>query len=145
MPAALHVLRTVLLIVSFLLSFLYGGQVGCVDLPEDRFHPQETLGGISEGSSPEKDSAHAFGREFCIASVQGYCFAGSENTNSVSVRVTQTMRRYPPRSRSTFRMVKDGKVIDNNRTHPFLAQSLVHSAGFYLVERYLFSICRLRL
>jgi len=42
-------------------------------------------------------------------------------------------------------MVKDGKVIDNNRTHPFLAQSLVHSVGFYLVERYLFSICRLRL
>jgi len=42
-------------------------------------------------------------------------------------------------------MVKGGKIIDNNHLHPFLAQSFVLLAGIHIPERFLFSICRLRL
>ena len=84
-------------------------------------------------------------RDICITSAQGYTFAGSHSTNSVSIRLTQSLRRLNQPVRSTFRMVKGGKIIDNNHLHPFLAQSFVHLAGIHTSERFLFSICRLRL
>ena len=84
-------------------------------------------------------------RELCITSAQGYTFAGNNSSNSVSVRITQSVRRTNQPVRSTFRMVKGGKIIDNNHLHPFLAQSFVLLAGIHIPERFLFSICCLRL
>ena len=43
------------------------------------------------------------------------------------------------------RIIKGGKVIDNNRTHPFLTPFFVPLSGMHVSDRYLFSICRLRL
>ena len=116
------------LIFSFLLTFLSGGRTEVV-------------------STRSTETAVDFtrNREICITAAQGYGFAGENSTNSISARITQSGKRTSPQVRSTFRMVKGGKVIDNNHLHPFLAQSFVHLAGFYISERYLFSICRLRL
>ena len=70
---------------------------------------------------------------------------GGGSSNSVSARNTNTGRRTSPQTRSTFRIIKGGKVIDNNRTHPFLTPVFVPLSGMHISERYLFSICRLRL
>ncbi|MBO6168749.1 MAG: hypothetical protein J6O51_02130 [Bacteroidales bacterium] len=112
-----------MLIFSVLLSFLSGGRT-------------EEVSAVS---------AVTHNRDICIIAAQGYTFAGSDSTNSVSVKTAQSGRRVNPQVRSTFRIVKCGKVINNNHLHPFLAQSVVHLAGIYISERYLFSICRLRL
>lgn len=106
---------------------------------------RETQYNVSECPSTERAVDFTRDRDICITSAQGYTFAGSDSTNSVSVRLTQSLRRLNEPVRSSFRMVKGGKVIDNNHIHPFLAQSFVHLAGFYTSERFLFSICRLRL
>ena len=106
---------------------------------------RETQYSVSECTSTERAVDFTRDRDICITSAQGYTFAGSDSTNSVSVRLTQSLRRLNEPVRSSFRMVKGGKVIDNNHIHPFLAQSFVHLAGFYTSERFLFSICRLRL
>ena len=124
-------MKLFVLIFSFLLTFLSEGRT--------------EVASVSKGPSTESIADYSQNREICITAAQGYTFAGNNSTNSISVRITQTGKRTSPQVRSTFRMVKGGKVIDNNRLHPFLAQSVVHLSGIYIAERYLFSICRLRL
>ena len=126
-------MKLLVLIFSFLLTFLSEGRTGTEVVI------------VSECSSTENAGDFTQNREICITAAQGYTFAGNNSTNSISVRITQSGKRTSPQVRSAFRMVKGGKVIDNNRLHPFLAQSVVHLAGIYISERYLFSICRLRL
>ena len=134
-------MKLVLFILSFLLSFLSGGRAEAVDMStqnDDRCI-------VAESPATEKVVDYSQNRETCITAVQGYSFAGGNNTNSVSFRITQSGKRTSPQVRSTFRIIKGGKIIDNNHLHPFLAQSIVHQAGMYISDRYLFSICSLRL
>ena len=134
-------MRPLALIIAFLLSFLTGGRTEISNASDQNRGPCS----VSESQSPQKAADYTLNRDLCITAAQGYSFAGGESTNSVLVRVSQSGRRTSPQVRSSFRMVKGGKVIDNNHLHPFLAQSIVHQAGMYISERYLFSICRLRL
>lgn len=133
-------MKLFVLIFSLLLSFLAGGQKEVVS----KSFPNDSQCNISEYPSAEA-ADFTQNREICITSAQGYTFAGNNSTNSVSVRLTQSVRRINQPVRSTFRIVKGGKVIDNNHLHPFLAQSFVHLAGIYVLDRFLLSICRLRL
>ncbi|MBR0301279.1 MAG: hypothetical protein IJQ93_13320 [Bacteroidales bacterium] len=113
-----------LLIMSLLLPFFSGGK-----------NNADAVISSDEGS-------------YCVAeasSGQGILFSGYGGLNSVSVRNTNTGRRTSPQTRSSFRIIKVGKVIDNNRTHPFLTPVFVPLSGMHITERYLFSICRLRL
>jgi len=122
--------RTLALILSIVLSFLSGGH-----------RAEVTVSPVPSENTVDYSPA----RDICITAAQGYTFAGNNCTNTVSGRTTPSPRRTNPQVRSTFRIVKSGKVIDNNHLHPFLARPVVHLAGIYLSERYLFSICRLRL
>ena len=129
------------LIISLLLSFLSRGKAAEADV-----RPQnDGRCSVAENPSTEKTADYTRNRELCLAAAQGYTFAGEGGASSVLVRVPQSGRRIQPQIRSTFRIVKGGRIIDNNHLHPFLAQSFVHLAGIYIAERYLFSICRLRL
>lgn len=136
-------MKHLVLIFSFLLTFLSEGRTGMEVVSTNSSSSSQC--NVSECSSTENAGDFTQNREICITAAQGYTFAGNNSTNSISVRITQTGKRTSPQVRSTFRIVKGGKVIDNNHLHPFLAQSFVHLAGIYIAERYLFSICRLRL
>ena len=138
---SLHCVKLFVLIFSFFLSILSGGRTEEVSTSFSR----DIQCNVSACPSTENTTDFTQNREICITAAQGYTFAGNNSTNTVSVRTTQSGKRTSPQVRSAFRMVKGGKVIDNNRMHPFLAQSVVHLAGIYIVRRYLFSICRLRL
>lgn len=81
----------------------------------------------------------------CVTAPLGQSFNGDGSPNSISLRTTNMGRRTYPQTRCSFRVIKDGKVIDNNRTHPFLTPLFVILSGTRISERYLFSICRLRL
>ena len=116
-------MKTLLLILSLLLSPYSDGKT--------------TSSGARDDSS--------LNREICISAAQGQTFAGDGVSNSVSIRTPDAGRRTSPQTRSTFRVIKGGKVIDNNRTHPFLTPAFVPLSGMHISERYLFSICRLRL
>lgn len=138
---SLHCMKLVVLILSFLLSFLSGGRTEVVNTSSQ----DNGRYSVSESQSTEKTADYTQNRELCITAAQGYTFEGGGNSNSVSIRVTQSGKRTSPQVRSTFRIIKGGKIIDNNHLHPFLAQSIVHQAGMYISDRYLFSICSLRL
>ena len=134
-------MKILTLILSLLLSLFSGDKAGRVN------DVQETLSqcSISERSSSEKTVDYSLNRDICITAAQGYSFTGSNSSNSVSVRTSNTGRRTSPQTKSTFRVVKSGKVIDNNNIHPFLTPSFITLSGTRTSERYLYSICRLRL
>ena len=136
-----RLVKQVVLILSFLLSLFSGGRTEEVSGGSS----QDVLYAVTEDQSHENTAGYAQNKELCITAAQGYSFSGDSNPNSVSIRVTQSGRRTQSQVRSTFRIIKGGKVIDNNHSHPFLAESIAHQAGMYVPQRYLFSLCRLRL
>ena len=134
-------MKLLTLILSLLLSLFAGGRANSVS----ELQPDGSQCSISERSSSEKTVDHSLNRDICITAAQGYSFTGNNSTNSVSVRTTNAGRRTSPQTKSTFRVVKSGKVIDNNNIHPFLTPSFITLSGTRTSERYLYSICRLRL
>ena len=70
-------------------------------------------------------------------------FSGGKPDNVSGVSSAES--RPSPQTKSTFRVVKSGKVIDNNNLHPFLTPSFIALSGTRTFERYLYSICRLRI
>jgi hypothetical protein len=134
--------KTLLLILSLVLSLFSGGkhQAEAVIAADEKSYCVP-----AEASSSDTKADCSLNRDLCITAAQGLAFAGDGGSNSVSVRTSSTGRRISPQTRSTFRIIKGGKVIDNNRTHPFLTPVFVPLSGMHISERYLFSICRLRL
>jgi len=134
-------MKSAVLFLSILLSLILGGRSSSSALSQGA----DSEYSLCQTPSSDNSSALSWNREVCISAVQGYSFSGDGGSNTVSFRVPGTGRRTSPQSRSLFRIVKGGKIIDNSHIHPFLAYSVPHLAGMYLPERYLFSICRLRL
>ena len=128
--------RWALVLLLALLSLLSGG----------RAEAGSVLSGRDAADAAERSLAKTLaGRDFCITAAGGYSFSGESSSPVVSVRNTNAGRRLPSQVRSSFRMIKAGKVVDNNRLHPFLTLSFVKRSGPETSERYLYSICRLRL
>lgn len=128
------------LILSFLLSLFSWGGHDAVD-PEQAAGREDSL----TASPVEQTTDFAQNRELCFFAAQGYSFSGGNGSPSVLVRVSPSGRRTTSQTKSPFRMVKAGKLIDNNHSYPFLTQSFACSSGLYISERYLFDLCRLRL
>lgn len=129
------------LILSFLLSLFCGGREGQSGERSGTENPCS----LSASPATETPSDYAPSRDLCVTAAQGWSFAGGDSSNSVSVRNTQTGRRITPQTKSTVRVVKGGKIVDNNHIHPFLSPDFVRLSGTHTSERYLFSICRLRI
>ena len=134
-------MKTLLLILSLLLSLFSGGR----NKADAVVSSDEGTYCVAEASPSDSKADYSLNRDLCLTAAQGQTFAGDGSSNSVSVRTTHSGRRTSPQTRSTFRLVKGGKIIDNNRTHPFLTPVFVPLSGLHISERYLFSICRLRL
>ena len=133
-------MKGLLLIWSVMLSLLGGGRTEVVC---EAVAPQ-TRHAVGEAPSSDRSMDHRLNRDLCIASAQSYSFNGGNSIQSVSVRTSQTGRRTSPETKSTSRIVKSGKVIDNNHLHPFLTLSFCVLSGPLTSERYLYSLCRLR-
>ena len=134
-------MKTLVFIFTFLLSLLSSGK----EVNADAVSSLESSFNVSAARASEKRTDKALNREMCIASAQGYTFAGTDSNNGVSIRTAPNGRRTSQQTRSSSRIVKCGKIIDNNRLHPFLAQPVLPLSGTHVSERYLFAICRLRL
>ena len=135
-------MKSLLLILSLLLSLFTGGKekadAAAVAASETTFR-------VAEATSSGTEAGYFPNRDLCITAAQGLCFAGNGGSNSVSARTSHSGRRISPQTRLSFRVIKSGKVIDYNRTHPFLTPVFVPLSGTHVPDRYLFSICRLRL
>ena len=133
-------MKALALILSLLLSFLFGGDKGGSAVQD----------GTSSELIVEKPYSDVQGenfsnREMCLTAASGYSFAGNDSTSTPSVRTTTARRRVNQNLRSSFRMVKAGKVVDNNSLFPSSAPSRIVLSGLFDSGRLFLSICRLRL
>lgn len=96
-------------VITFLSLFLSGRQgISAVIDKTDR----NSFLSASISDSITKDSPVTFGREMFFMSVGGNAFSGNTSGFSGSVRLTQTGRRVNPSTRTNFKLIKAGKVID---------------------------------
>lgn len=132
-------MRILLFILALLLSLSVGSRSGYVDA--DR---REAVAGVRNQTS---DAARnpAFNRDLCLAAAPSPTFSGGEHGAPVSVRSTNTTHRTNPSTKSTTRMLKAGKDLCVRHFKPFLQAALLAESGRCTAERYLFSLCRLRL
>jgi hypothetical protein len=101
--------RMAILVTAFLSLFL-GGRVGfSVAFSQT---DKDTSLSASISDSITDDSPAALGREMSFMSVGGNAFSGNTTGFSGSVRLTQSGRRINPSTKTTFRLVKAGKVVD---------------------------------
>ena len=133
-------MKGLLLIFSLILSLLGGGRTEAVC---EAVAPQ-TLCSVGKAPSSDRSIDHRLNRDLCITSAQSYSLTGGSSFQSVSVRNSHSGRRTSPETKSTSRIVKSGKIIDNNHLHPFLRLSFCVLSGPLTSERYLYSLCRLR-
>lgn len=130
-----------LALILNLLSLLLGSKESSCNA-ETEFQSQFS---VCENKSPDSCTDRAYNRESCISAIRGYSFAGSSPSGSFSVHGGSPEHRTTSHSRFNFRIFKCGKILDSNNSHPFLAHPAAQLSGARLPDRYLHSICRLRL
>ena len=100
---------------------------------------------VKDAPSSEKAADHTLHKDMCITAAQGWSFSGSESSNTVLLRTSQTGRRTTQSTKTTFRLVRTGKIIDTHNFSPFLSALFPKADGAQSFYRYLNSICCLRL
>ena len=135
-------MKHLVLVLSLLLSFLSSGKDACVrSIPVSAGLP-ETV--VCRTTPEQTTDGRMLNKELCLSPVQGGGITGA-CSHSSSVRNTNPGRRLPQSTRSASRVVKAGKIIENNHLHPFLTPFFRKLSGTDMPERYLYSICQLRL
>jgi hypothetical protein len=102
-------------------------------------------GHVSAAPSSDKVTGYTLHKEMCITAAQGCSFFGTENSNTISVRTSQTGRRAPQSTKTPSRLVRTGKIIDTHNFNPFLSALFPKADGAQSFFRYIYSICCLRL
>lgn len=126
------------ILIIFLSLFLSGRGISAAD-----YLPEETSAVITANKSGTINaySRATPGREMCLAAVGGNAFSGNATCQGSSIRPTQTGRRVNPTTKTTFRLIKAGKVLEIRGTthqgtplfqsHPdkFLFNQYLHLMG----------------
>lgn len=128
-----------LVILSFLLT-LFGG-VGTRNA-------ETTVSSLEQGvhrqaSQPAQNAA--LDRTYCLAAAPSSMLEGSGHGGQVSARPVNSVHRPHSSVKSTTRMLKAGKVLCVRQFKSFLAADPLAESGRQTSERYLFTLCRLRL
>lgn len=120
--------------MSFLLSWLFGGGDAHIDTP---VVSEET---IAEATT--RDTAQDLGdyNSLCLTSARGAGFSGEDNTFAPSVRSINSGRRIQSSTRSSFRVLKVGKVLDRQHFQTFRQTFYNRPSGTFCFSRFIYSI-----
>lgn len=132
-------MKMMLLILSFFLSLHSGDRVKSICIPE-------VLQEICEDSlMPSPESGIVSGGEPASALTQTSFFYGGSQTSPVSFRSSGSSDGGHSSARYSSRMPKSGKISSLNSFMAFMIDAVLAESGRLSSDRYLFSICRLRL
>ena len=101
--------RLSVILITFLSLFMGGIEIYAVDFLHDQagaFTIAKRSGTINAASQS------TLGREMCLLAVGGNAFAGNTTSQGSSIRPTQAGRRINPSTKTSFKIIKSGKVID---------------------------------
>lgn len=139
-------MKRFLFILSFILAYLF-----CSSSlnPADKASQSNLLCPANTGhSSIDRTACGARNYGFNLQGILSSSASGySEESHnfSPSVRNTGNGRRVQSSSRSTFRMVKAGKLIDTQSIYTFQSALKLFSSGIHSNARFILSICNLRI
>ena len=129
------------LILSLLLS-LFGGSRDR-DARVESICQEQGIGVQDRSSGAARDLA--LNRDLCLAAPTSTSFSGGGQNGPVSVRTSNSAHRTHSSTKSTSRMLKAGKMLCVRHFKSFLCAAPLAESGRQTADRYLFSICRLRL
>lgn len=129
-------MKGLFLILSLFLSCLFSGGAGVV--AEDSSVVVAVEPEAGRGADAKADLNDMAILPSGIAS-----YSGESNSFAPSVRSTNSGRRVQTSTRSAFRIVKAGKVLDRNNLNTFRAVILQFQSGIHSNSRYIHSICHL--
>ena len=132
-------MRGIVIIFSVLLSFIFGedraGDVCCRDL-------YFTDAAVKCSDKDTTDNKADF-NDVAILPLRTATFSGECSSFAPSFRSTNSGRRVQPSTKSSFRVIKAGKVFDRNNFYTFRTDILQFQSGIRSNSRYIYSICRL--
>lgn len=132
-------MKSFVLIVTVLLSFISGGDrasyasgrsVNCTDAAV-----RCSGDAAADNTADLNDSA--------ILPVRTASYTGDSGSFAPSLRSASSSRRVQPSTKSSFRVIKAGKVFDRTNLYTFRAVILQFQCGIRSNSRYIYSICRL--
>ena len=114
--------------------------MGAVD-----FAPQDegVNGGMIQPDSGQYNYDHLPNQEMLLTSAQSIIITGDDSGNGSSVRTHYGGHTHHG-AKSPFRYVRDGKVTDLHH-HPSLKKVLRQLSGDLAADRYLYTVCQLRI
>ena len=123
------------LILLILLSNLFGVEIGCID------SEQYTDSDCTIQETPQERHDDCFDtKNACITSPRSTSFSGEEDSVVPLVRRTNSGRQTHQGFKSPSRILKSGKIVDNNTAFSFQV-SLIHFAtGPRAANRYIYLI-----
>lgn len=101
--------RIAVILITFLSLLLSGRDVSAA--VSFRAEPGTSLS-AQINDSISKGFPASLGREMCFAMAGGNAFSGNTTSHGGSVRLSQTGRRINPSTKTSFKIIKVGKVID---------------------------------
>ena len=136
--AHVDVMKGIILILSLLLSCVHNSTGERHDIYEGRF--RGTLVSSTDKSTAEKEADL---NDLAILPVRTATYSGDGNSFAPSLRPTNSGRRVQPSFKSSFRVIKAGKVLNRNNYCSFQAAILQYQSGIRSNSRYIYSICQL--
>lgn len=124
-------MKNLLVILAFLLS--WAGLDSFATANDNSGAEEKVFSSTRDGDEPE----HPLVRDICIVSPSGAVFSGDGSSFTMSVRPTNTGRKTQTSVRSSFRFLKDGKVIDRALSRTFRNEILHSGSGMFSTGRYI--------
>lgn len=132
-------MKSFVLILATLMSFIFGdgGEGNACDININY------SGSVAHCSGNDATEKKADFKDAAILPVRTATFSGDGNSIAPSLRTTNSGRRVQPSSKSSFRVIKTGKVFDRNNFYTFQTVILQFQSGIRSNSRYIYSICQL--
>lgn len=132
-------MKSIVFIFSVLLSFIFGeGKVGdaCV-------RNSHSTGAVVQCADNDAMDWEADFNDVALLPVRTATCNGDSNSIAPSFRSTNSGRRVQSSAKSSFRVIKAGKVFDRNNFYTFQTVILQFQSGIRSNSRYIHSICQL--
>ena len=132
-------MKSFVLIFSVLLSFIFGGD-RAGNICEKDLHYTAAVVKCSDKDAANKKTDFD---DAAILPVRTATFSGDGSSLAPSFRSSNSGKRVQSSFKSSFRIIKEGKVFDRNNFYTFQTAILQFQSGIRSTSRYIYSICRL--
>lgn len=131
-------MKAIILILSLLLSCVFSDNGRMHDIVEDSINEASVESSDSDSAGTTSDF-----NDLAILPAGTASYSGGGSNFAPSVRSSNSGRRVQPSSKSTFRIIRAGKLFDRNNLYAFQALILQFKSGMHSNSRYIHSICHL--